>query len=125
MQANPQLVPSQLAAPLAAGAGHGVHRVPQVATEFFSTHRPEQTWRVESHVDAWHCCALTPPQVVLAAGVGQSAHTPPHSRSPVAQVALQLVPLQVAVPFATVGHGLHELPQVASAEFDTHAPEQT
>ena len=45
---------------------------------------------------------------------------------PVAQVVPQAVPLQVAVPFATVGHGVHDVvPQVAIDEFETHAPEQT
>jgi hypothetical protein len=32
----------------------------------------------------------------------------------VLQVALQAVPVQVGVPFATAGHGVHELPQVAT-----------
>jgi hypothetical protein len=33
------------------------------------------------------------------------------------------VPLHVAVPFAgAAGHAVHELPHVASAVFDTHAP---
>ena len=40
-------------------------------------------------------------------------------------MALQLVPLQVVVPFATVGHAVHELPHVAIDEFDTHAPVHT
>jgi hypothetical protein len=43
----------------------------------------------------------------------------------VAQVVPQAVPLQVAVPFATVGHAVHDVvPQLAIDEFDTHAPEQ-
>jgi hypothetical protein len=40
---KPQLVPLQLATALAGGAGQGVHDdVPQVLTELFDTHMPEQ-----------------------------------------------------------------------------------
>jgi hypothetical protein len=43
----------------------------------------------------------------------------------VLQVALQAVPVQVAVPFATVGHGvMHELPQVARLLLETQVPAQ-
>jgi hypothetical protein len=43
----------------------------------------------------------------------------------VVQVALQAVPVQVGVPFATAGQGVHELPQVWRLLLLTHAPEQT
>jgi hypothetical protein len=43
----------------------------------------------------------------------------------VVQVALQAVPLQVAVPFATAGQGVHELPQVWRLLFETQLPLHT
>jgi hypothetical protein len=43
LQVIPQLVPLQLAAPLAAGAGQGAQDVvPQLATLLFETHPPAQ-----------------------------------------------------------------------------------
>jgi hypothetical protein len=38
---------------------------------------------------------------------------------------LQLVPLQVAVPFAVVGQGVHDVPHDAVLLADEHIPEQT
>ena len=76
-------------------------------------------------VETRHCCPFVPPQEVVAASVGQVAHTPPHARWPVGQVRLQLVPLQVVVPPVAVGHGVHEVPQVAVAVLETQLPEQT
>ena len=113
----------QFGAELAGPAGHGVQEVPHELGELFDAHMPEQRCWLVAQVAATH---VLPLQVVVAAGVGQSAHTPPHSREPVAQVIPQAVPLQVAVPFATVGHGVHDVvPQVAVAEFETQAPEHT
>lgn len=40
-------------------------------------------------------------------------------------VALQTLPVQLGVPFVTAGHGVHELPQVATLLLLTQAPEQT
>src|SRR5579859_3377117 len=37
--------PEQVAAPLAAGAAHGVHIVPQLAGNVSSTHWPLQSWK--------------------------------------------------------------------------------
>jgi hypothetical protein len=36
----------------------------------------------------------------------------------------QLVPLQVAVPFAGCGHGVQAEPQLLTLVFGTHCPEQ-
>jgi len=80
---------------------------------------------VALQVETRHCCPFVPPQEVVAASVGQVAHTPPHARWPVGQVRLQLVPLQVVVPPVAVGHGVHEVPQVAVAVLETQLPEQT
>jgi hypothetical protein len=72
---KPQVVPPQVAAALAGGAGHGVQDVPQVSGELFSTHAPEQTCRVLSQLEARQ---VVPLQMVVAAGVGQAAQTLPH-----------------------------------------------
>jgi hypothetical protein len=42
LQVIPQALLAQVATPLAAGAGHGVQEVPQVATLPLATHAPEQ-----------------------------------------------------------------------------------
>ena len=76
-------------------------------------------------VAARHCCPLVPPQEVVAASVGQVAHTPPQARWPLGQLRAQVVPLQVAVPPVAVGHGVHEVPQVATLLLETQRPEQT
>jgi hypothetical protein len=41
------------------------------------------------------------------------------------QVAPQLAPLHVAVPFGGFGQGVQELPQLLTLVFDTHCPEQS
>jgi hypothetical protein len=111
---------------LAGGAGQGVQEVlPQLSIEVLITQTPEQTWRVTSHVAATHWSPLAPPQVVVAAGVGQATHAPPQARWPLGQVMPQVVPLQVAVPPVAVGHGVHEVPQVATLVLETQLPEQT
>jgi hypothetical protein len=38
---------------------------------------------------------------------------------------LQIVPSQVATPTVGVGHGVHDVPQLAGDVFETHRPEQT
>jgi hypothetical protein len=76
-------------------------------------------------VETRHCCPFVPPQEVVAASAGQVAHTPPHAFWPVGQVRLQLVPLQVVVPPVAVGHGVHEVPHVATFMLETQLPEQT
>lgn len=44
--------------------------------------------------------------------------------NPAAQVKPQLVPLQVAVPFAGCGQGVQDEPHVAGSEFAAQAPPQ-
>ena len=58
------------------------------------------------------------------AGVEQSAHVVPHARYPASQVSPQLVPLQVAVPFADMGHAVHELPQLLTDVLGRHCEPQ-
>ena len=62
--------------------------------------------------------------VVVAFAVGQTAHAPPHSLLPVLQVRPQVVPLQVAAPFGSVGQAVQLAPQVATEVLSTQTPEQ-
>jgi len=54
-----------------------VQEVPHELGELFAAHVPEQMCWLVAQVAATH---VLPVQVVVAAGVGQSAHVPPHSR---------------------------------------------
>ena len=50
------------------------------------------------------------------------AHTPPQLVKPELHVTPQVVPLQVAVPLAGCGHGVHDVsPQVATLVLSTQA----
>ena len=50
----------------------------------------------------------------------------PQTTYPLLQANPQEVPLQVAVALAGgAGHGVHDVPQVAMEDLDTHWPEQT
>lgn len=70
-----------------------------------------------------HC---EPEHVVpLAFGsIGQAAHAPWQARKFVLQLNPHEKPSQVGVPFGSVGHALHDAPQVAVAAFDTQTPLQ-
>jgi hypothetical protein len=103
LQAIPQVVPLHVAVPLA-GTAHAVHEPPQVATSLFDTHAPLHTCCPAGHV---------------------RTQVDPIGAKPALQVMPQVVPLHVATPFAGTGHGVHELPQVATALFDTHVPLHT
>ncbi len=103
LQVKPQAVPLHVATPFA-GTGHGVHEPPQVATSLFDTHAPLHTCCPAGHV---------------------RTQVDPIGAKPALQVNPQVVPLHVATPFAGTGHGVHELPQVATALFDTHVPLHT
>ena len=122
LHANPQEAPSQVAVALAGGAGHGVHDVPQVATELLETHCPEQTCRDPSQLAARH---WVPEQLKLSPPVGQRAQTPAQRRWPALQVIPQLMPSQFATLFGIVGQGIHRAPQVAVAMLEAQAPTQT
>ena len=50
------------------------------------------------------------------------AQVVPQAWLPALQVTPQAVPLQVAVPFSGVVHGVHALPQVARSALLTQAP---
>jgi hypothetical protein len=57
---------------------------------------------------------------------GQATHLPPHAiMEPELQLIPHVVPLQLAVPFGSIGHGVHDVPQLAVDMFETQAPEQT
>ena len=70
---TPQLVPSQVALPLA-GTGQAVHELPHVATLLLDTHRPPQLWNPALQAMP----QLVPSQVALPlAGTGQAVHDAP------------------------------------------------
>jgi hypothetical protein len=62
---------------------------------------------------------------VVVFAVGHAAHAPPHGLKPVLQDSPQLDPSHVAVPFAEVGHGEHDVrPHESVLVLAEHAPEQ-
>jgi hypothetical protein len=73
-QAMPQLAPSQVAAPFA-GAGHGVHAVPQCAGSASLTHASAHPWNPSAQTTAHAPASQT--AVALAGGAGQAASHPP------------------------------------------------
>jgi hypothetical protein len=57
--------------------------------------------------------------------VGQTAQVLLQRRAPVLHVSAQVVPLQLVVPFAEVGQGMHDVvPQELTLVFAEHAPLQ-
>ena len=85
MQIIPQEVPLQVALPLA-GAGHGLHEVPQVAVLLLPAHAPPQACNPLLQVNP----QLFPSQVAtLFAGGLQGVHEPP-------QVAVLVFEAQLA-----------------------------
>lgn len=83
LQVKPQVVPSQLGAPLA-GVEHGVHKVPHELVLLLG-------WQVP--VQSWVPIRQTPAHDAVVA-----MQVPAHSFMPVGQVPPQTVPSQVAVP---------------------------
>ena len=61
----------------------------------------------------------------VAPVAGQVAQVPPQAIVPVLHVIPHVVPLQVAVPFAGTGQGVHDVPQLATLLLATQLPEQT
>jgi hypothetical protein len=94
-------VPSQVAVPCAGGT-HAVHElVPHDATLVFDWQVPLQSWLPGSQAPMHD--AVSAMQVV------------PHTFCPMAQVMPHLVPSQVAVAPAGVGHGVQDVPQLATS----------
>lgn len=100
-------VPLQVAVPFV-GTGHGVHDRPQLLTLLFDTQVPPQLCVPVEHVPL-HADVL-------------EMHAPLHNLKPVLQVTPHDEPLQVAVPFAGTGHGVHDVPQLLTLLFPRHIP---
>jgi len=134
-QATPQLVPSQLARPLA-GTGQAVHEVPQVSELKFETQRPAQSWKPALHtmpqrVPSQVACPSGPGlgqrvhEVPQELGLERGKHCPLQSWNPSRQDMPQLVPLQVAWPLARLGHGVQEPPHEFVLPFGRQSPLQS
>jgi hypothetical protein len=94
-------VPSQVAVPCAGGT-HAVHEVvPHDATLVFDWQVPLQSWLPGSQAPMHD--AVSAMQAV------------PHAFCPTAQVIPHLVPSQVAVAPAGAGHGVQDVPQLATS----------
>ena len=67
-------------------------------------------------VGQWMHVAVQLAPVVFVSG----AHVVPHRWKPALHVSTQDVPLQVAVPFVSVGQTVHVAPQAAMVSLATH-----
>jgi hypothetical protein len=74
----PHVVPLQVAAPFG-GTGQAEHDAPQLATLLFATQLPAQTWYPDAQAVAAHDVPAQAKAVAFA--VGQTAQTPPQSRT--------------------------------------------
>lgn len=106
----PQSVPLHVAAPLAAGAGHEVQRVPHDATLPLLTQRPPHTCVLGS---------LQPP----SHGMLSSMQLPWQFCLPAGHAGTQRVPSHVTVPPTGAWHGVQlVVPQELTLAFDTQVP---
>jgi hypothetical protein len=109
LHVNPQLVPSQVAAPFV-GVAHGVHELPHELALLLG-------WQVP--LQSWVPIGQTPLHDAAA-----SMHAPAHSFIPEGQVPPHIVPSQVAVPPVGIEHAVqldpHELTDVLLAQADPH-----
>jgi hypothetical protein len=101
-------VPLQLAPVAPVGTGQGVHELPHELTESLARHWPSQL-----------CVA---PVHMFMHAVPSGMQVPAHSCLPAGHAPPQRPPLQVAVPPAGAGQGVHELPQVAGSLSLTQRP---
>jgi hypothetical protein len=100
LQVKPQLVPLQVAAPLA-GTEQDVQEAPQLLVPLFDWQVPLQSCVPAGHTPLhdWFCGMQDPAQ----------------SFWPVGQLPPQDVPSQVAAPPVGTGQALHVVPQVAAS----------
>ena len=117
LQAMPQNVPSQVAAPLG-GVVQAEHDEPQLLTELLDRHWLPQRWypllQAKSQEVPEQIC--TPLTGVLP----HDAQAPAHKREPMLHESPQENPSQVAMPLAEPGQAVHEAPQLAVALFERH-----
>jgi hypothetical protein len=105
LQANPQLVPSQVAVPFI-GVEHSMHDVPHVFGLMSGWQIPEQSW--------------LPPGQTPAHEALSAMQAPAHSFFPEGQSPPHIVPSQVAVPPVGTGHAVQLEPQEPTKVLLTH-----
>jgi hypothetical protein len=115
-QRYPHEVPSQVATAFTGAAGHGVQRVPHVATSPLGAHWPAHAWKPLLQAKA----QAVPLHVAVAlAGVAQGAQAPEHSRCPELQLRPHCWLLQVAVPLVVPGQMVQRAPQLVALVSET------
>jgi hypothetical protein len=100
LQAMPHFAASQVAVPLLAGAGQGVHEVPQPFKLELERQTPEQSWLPSGHI---------PVHDALSA-----MQTPAHGRCPTGHFGAHCPATQSTLPPLGALHGSHVEPQLST-----------